>query len=796
MQLVPVLPLRKLVAYPYVIVQFVEDRTICLAALETALERQRELLLLTQRNPEVEDPKSQDLFGVGTLAILLRVLRSPSGQVRVLAQGLSRARVERMRKTERHLEARVRLLDLPQEVSLDLDLEARVRAAKQGFFELLELGKDVAPEVRQLVATLKEPGRIADLLASNLDLSTDVAQQLLEELDPKVRMGTIEKLLKREREILKLEHQVAQRAQEDLEKAQRELYLRYQLRAIQEELAEGRELAEAKERIREKAEQCGLPQVVREELERQLNRLERLPPDSVEASVQRTYLEWLVAVPWNQRSEDQLDLDRARKILDQEHWGLDEVKERVLEFLAVRKLRQSNSGSILCLVGLPGVGKSSLARSIATALNRKFVRCSLGGVQDEAEIRGHRRTYVGALPGRIVQGLAQAGTANPVFLLDEIDKLGRESRGDLQAALLEVLDPELNRSFRDHYLGVPFDLSEVFWIATANWLEPLHPALRDRLEVLEIPAYTLSEKLNIARRHLWPRQLTQSGFEAAEIRMTSNALKKLIQEYTCEAGLRQLNRQLERISRKLAMAKVAGQTLPRQLGEEELHKILGPPPTLGDQAPRTDQVGVAVGLAWTPTGGELLLVEALAHPGKGHLLLTGQLGEVLRESAQAALSFVRSWMSHHGFEDRYFQEHDFHLHFPSGAIPKDGPSAGLAVAAALVSLRSQKELPCRQAWTGEVTLRGEVLAVGGLRDKLLAAQRYGLRRVVLPAANEPEVRRLPAEVTRGLNLHFVARLEEALEPVLRASGAGSGRTLRRTGAVLRTSRTHSRRHTI
>ncbi len=785
--LLPVLPLKNAVAYPYVILQLSVGRDGSLAAVEAALAKNRELFLVAQRQPEVEEPEPKDLFDIGTVAALLRLMRLPEGPVRILAQGLSRARVTRFRHSGSHLGARVRLLEDTQVPPVDLELEATIRAVKQKFGELLELGKEVAPEVRQLVITLTDPGRLADLLASNLDLSIEVAQELLAELDPARRLKRIAALLGRERELFELEHQIASRARDDVERSQRELFLRQQLRTIQAELGEGSEQAEEIRRLRAEAEQRNLPPLAFEELERQLKRLERLHPDSSEAAVQRTYLEWIVSLPWAQRSDDSLDLQLARIILNREHWGLEDVKERILESLAVRKLRPQGTGSVLCFVGPPGVGKSSLARSIARALNRRFVRWSLGGVHDEAEVRGHRRTYVGALPGRILQGLVQAGTSNPVFLLDELDKLGREPRGDPQAALLEVLDPELNSAFRDHYLGLPYDLSGVFWIATANWLEPLDPALRDRLEVLEIPAYTLPEKIAIARRHLLPRQLERCGLEKNAIRLTKNALQTLIEDYTREAGVRQLEREIERLARKLAMAQVTKKPIKSPIGIGTLRELFGPPLGHGERLPRADQVGVAVGLAWTPTGGELLLVEALAHPGKGRLVLTGQLGEVLRESAQAALSFVRAWLSRLGFDDRFFLKHDIHLHFPSGAIPKDGPSAGLAVAAALVSLRTGRKLPSRLGWTGEITLRGEVLAVGGLRDKLLAAQCHGLRRVILPAATEPEVRRLPTEVTRGIDLRYVSSLEEALQPLAlsepprRRSGSTRRRTSRPQG---------------
>lgn len=793
-ELLPVLPLKNAVVYPYIILPLSIGRDGSMAAVESALGGSRQLLFLAQRSPEIEEPGPEDLHALGTIASILRMLRLPDGQVRILAQGLSRARVERLQQGPLHLTARVRPLADAEPSVRDLELEARMRAVKQSFDRIVELGREVSPEVVTLAANLTEPGRLADLLASNLDLSVEVAQQLLEELDPVARLERISELLRREEELLALEQTISNRAREELDRTQREYFLRQQLRAIQVELGEGEELAEEARRLRQQAAEKGMSEAGREELERQLRRLERAHPDSAEANVQRAFLEWLVSLPWAIRSEDRLDLEAAREVLEEDHWGLQQVKERILETLAVRRLRPQGNGAVLCLVGPPGVGKSSLARSIARALGRQFVRWSLGGVHDEAEVRGHRRTYVGALPGRILQGLVQAGTSNPVFLLDELDKLGKDLRGDPQAALLEILDPELNRAFRDHYLGVPYDLSGVFWIATANWLEPLHPALRDRLEVLEIPAYSVAEKVAIARRHLLPRQLEQNGLKASSVRIGDAALRVLIEDYTREAGVRQLERQLETLARKLAFEKVAGRPPIRRPGARSLRKWLGPPRLLGEELPRADRVGVAVGLAWTPLGGELLLVEAMAHPGKGKLILTGHLGEVLRESAQAAVSLVRTWAVRNGYEDRYFLEQDLHLHFPSGGIPKDGPSAGLAIGIALISLRTGRKVPRRIAWTGEITLRGEVLPVGGLREKLLAAQGSGIETVVLPASLEREWKSLPADVSRGLATHFVQTLEEAVALLLprrptRLPQVGSSRNRSRPGHVRVDSRT-------
>jgi ATP-dependent Lon protease len=686
----------------------------------------------------------------------------------------ARIRVANFSDGDESLQARVEPIseaELPQPT---LEIQALVRSAKEAMDSIVGLGKGVSPEVLVLIANLEDPGRLADLIASNLELTVDAAQAILETIDPVERLQRVADHMHREVELLTMQQEISTQARGEIDRSQREYFLRQQLRAIQLELGEGDDLADEIERYRKLADEKGLSGEAREELERQVQRLERSHPDSAESSVQRTYLEWLTGLPWKLSSEDRLDLENARKVLDRDHYDLEKVKERILEYLAVRKLKGDARGPILCFVGPPGVGKTSLGRSIATALGRKFSRLSLGGVRDEAEIRGHRRTYVGALPGRILQGINQAGTANPVFMLDEIDKVGSDYRGDPSSALLEVLDPEQNSNFRDHYLGVAYDLSRVLWVTTANWLDPIQPAFLDRMEVIRLSGYTIEEKAAIARRHLIPKQLAEHGLSEEQVEISDKALRRMIDEWTREAGLRNLEREIAAVCRKVAMRIATGSTRKVSVGPRSIEKLLGTPRHQAEDLLGRDRVGVATGLAWTAVGGELIFVEAAAIPGKGELSVTGQLGEVMRESAQAAWTYCRTWAANHGEPTEFFTQNDLHVHLPAGAIPKDGPSAGITMATAILSVLTGRRVDRKLAMTGEITLRGDVLPIGGLKEKLLAARAAKVRTVLLPKANRRDLKELPEVVRNDLDLVLVDRLEEVVERALLPAGRGKG----------------------
>jgi ATP-dependent Lon protease len=619
-----------------------------------------------------------------------------------------------------------------------------------------------------IVANLEDPGRLADLVASNLELKMEDAQAILEELEPLTRLRRVNEILGRELQLLTMQQEIASQARDEMDKSQREYFLRQQLKAIQQELGEGDELTQEIVAWRERAEERDMPESAQEELEKQIKRLERSHPDSAEAAITRTYLDWLTGLPWRTYSVDNLDLDHARRILDEDHFDLEKIKERILEFLAVRKLRPEAKGPILCFVGPPGVGKTSLGRSIARALGREFVRLSLGGVRDEAEIRGHRRTYVGALPGRILQGIHQARTSNPVFMLDEIDKIGADYRGDPSSAMLEVLDPEQNDTFRDHYLGVEYDLSRVLFIATANLLEPIQPAFRDRMEVVRLSGYTEEEKLEIAKRHLIPKQVAEHGIPPAKLAFPDETIREIISSYTREAGLRNLERRIAAICRKIAMRFAQGNTRKLTISRKRAKEMLGAPTHHMEELLDQDRVGVATGLAWTAAGGDLMFIEALAIPGKGNLMLTGQLGEVMKESAQAALSYARACAAEDGDRPDFFAQHDVHIHVPAGSIPKDGPSAGITIAASLISILRKVPINRRVAMTGEITLRGSVLPIGGLKEKILAAKTAGITSVILPKLNDADLKEVPESIKEGITFYPVEEMDEVLGRALLA----------------------------
>jgi len=762
----PVMPLRDVVLFPFTIIPLTVGREVSARAVDEALAGDRLILLLTQRDSRDESPGPDGLYEVGCAAAIMRMLKLPDGSIRILAQGLSRARVDYFTRTEGFFEARLTRIEEPLPGADELEAKAFVRSIRQGLEKVSTLAKQISPEVMLIASSLQDPLRLADLAASNLGLEVADAQAVLEKVDALPRLRLVHELLEREIALADMQEQISSQVRGEIDRSQREFFLRQQLRAIQEELGEVDDLEREVAEYRQKAEKAGLSEEAKDAVDRQLRRLASMHPDSAEAAVVRTWLDWMTSLPWSVVSEDTLDIGAAREILDQDHYNLEKVKTRILEFLAVRKLRPDSKGPILCFVGPPGVGKTSLGRSIARALGREFVRSSLGGVRDEAEIRGHRRTYVGALPGRIVQGLAQAGTSNPVFMLDEVDKLGTDVRSDPSSALLEVLDPEQNNSFRDHYLGVVYDLSKVLFVATGNVTETIQPAFLDRMEVIRLSGYTEEEKLEIARRHLIPRQLEENGLTGREPQFTAAALRRLITAYTREAGLRNLEREIGSICRKVAVQVAEERPALRRITPASVERLLGPPRHLADRPLESDRVGVATGLAYTPVGGDVLLVEAIPLKGKPALELTGSLGEVMKESAAAALSLAKARADELGIEQGWFTDHALHVHVPAGAIPKDGPSAGVTMLAAIVSAAAGRPIRHDVAMTGEITLRGDVLPIGGVKEKVLAALRAGITEVLLPADNERDLVDLPPSARRAASFRFVSRAEEVLDAVL------------------------------
>jgi len=783
----PVLPLKDTVVFPYIIVPLSVSKAESLAAVDRALAEDRMLLLTAQRDPDDDEPDEEGLYRVGTAGTIMRMLKLPDGRVRILVQGLARVRLDQLIRQEPYLEARIKRIEEPESdpdaAVQPLESEALVRSVKESLDRAAGLGKGISPEVLVIAANLEDPGRLADLVASNLDLKVAEAQSVLETLNPLERLSQASRMLVREIQVLTVQEEISSQARGEMDRSQREYYLRQQLKAIQDELGEGEELADELAGYRTKAEEKGLSEEAREEMERQIRRLERSHPESAETSIIRTYLDWLTTLPWASHSDDDLDIEHAEEVLDEDHYDLEKVKQRILEYLAVRKLNPQAKGPILCFVGPPGVGKTSLGRSIARALGRNFVRLALGGVRDEAEIRGHRRTYVGALPGRILQGMRQAGSGNPVFMLDEIDKIGSDFRGDPSAALLEVLDPEQNSTFVDHYLAVPYDLSRVMFITTANLLDPIQPAFLDRMEVIRLTGYTEADKLEIARRHLIPKQIAANGLSGADIKFTEDGVRRVIGDHTREAGLRNLERELASLCRKVAVqvarrpvSATAGATAEAvTVTPEVVAELLGPPRHHSEELLAFDRIGVATGLAWTAAGGDLLFVEVVAVPGKGKLLLTGQLGEVMKESAQAALSYARSYAGRVAAADGdadgdggagFFAEHDVHVHVPAGSIPKDGPSAGITIATAILSVLLAKPVDRRLAMTGEITLRGDVMPIGGLKEKVMAAKIAGVNRVVIPKLNERDLTEIPDALTEGIHFERVEHMDQVLRVAL------------------------------
>ncbi len=762
----PLLPVRDVVIFPYMIIPLFVGREISIKAVDEALAKDRIIFLSAQKNMEDDEPKSKDIHRIGTISMIMRMLKLPDGRVKILVQGLFRGKIKRFLKSTPAFNASIEKLAEPPTPEITLEIEALIRNVKEQLSEIVSVGTMVAPDLLQIMENISEPGRLADLIASNLGIQVKDSQQVLEILDPVARLEKVNDLMSKELEVITMQAKIQSMAKEEMTKSQREYFLREQLKAIKQELGEVDELSEEVEDLREKIKSAKMPEEVEQEAIKQLGRLEKMHPDSAETSVLRAYVEWLVELPWSKASEDNLDILAAKKVLDEDHYDLEKLKERILEYLSVRKLTEKKKGPILCFLGPPGTGKTSLGKSIAKALGRQFVRMSLGGMRDEAEIRGHRRTYVGALPGRIIQSLKQAGTNNPVIMLDEIDKIGMDFRGDPASALLEVLDPEQNDSFTDHYLAVPFDLSNVMFITTANMIDPIPSALKDRMEVLELSGYTEEEKEKIARKYLIPKQVSENGLKQDDISISGPALRRVISQYTREAGLRNLERTIASICRKVARKLAEGKKGKSLITIGNLQNLLGPPKFIPETDREKDEVGVATGLAWTQAGGEILYIEATVMKGSGGLILTGHLGDVMKESGRAALSYARSNAERLGLDEDFFSKKEIHIHVPAGAIPKDGPSAGVTMTTALLSAATGIPVKKDVAMTGEVTLRGKVLPIGGLKDKALAAMRAKIFDVIIPAQNKNDIEEIPLPLRKRLNFIPVDQVDKVLQTAL------------------------------
>jgi ATP-dependent Lon protease len=763
----PVLPVRDIVIFPYMILPLFVGRDVSIKAIENSVGENRLIMLVTQKDVDVENPTTDDLYSIGTVGSILRTLKLPDGRSKVLVQGITKARITDFTQTEPYFIGEIEKLADSQEAELSVEVEALIRNVKELLDKSVALGKSFLPDIILLIENIEEPGRLADLIASNLGLKADQAQELLEILDPVARLGKISDILGREVELLLVQQKIQSDAKGEIDKTQREYFLREQLKAIQKELGEIDEKTEEILELKNKIDAAKMPQKVEKEALKQISRLEKMHPDSAEAGTIRTYIDWLVEIPWSKSTKDNLDLKKGKKVLDEDHYDLEKVKERILEYLGVRKLKDKMKGPILCFVGPPGVGKTSLGKSIARALGREFFRMSLGGVRDEAEIRGHRRTYVGAMPGRIIQGIKTAGTNNPVFMLDEVDKIGMDFRGDPASALLEVLDPEQNFAFTDHYLGVPFDLTNVMFITTANLMDPIPSPLRDRMEIINLSGYTAEEKLGIARNYLVSKQLEEHGLTAKNLKINNSALLQMITHYTREAGVRNLEREIATLCRKVARKIAEGKDKMYHISSRNLSKYLGAPKYLPEEEMERDEVGVATGLAWTETGGDIIYIEATIMKGKGEITLTGQLGDVMKESAYAARSYIRSKAKEIGIESTAFARNDIHIHVPAGAIPKDGPSAGITLATAIASAFTGRPVHKSTAMTGEVTLRGRVLPIGGLKEKTLAAKRLGITKLLIPKRNKKDLEEIPKYIKKDIEFILVDTMDEVLKAALK-----------------------------
>ncbi len=772
----PLLPVRDFVIFPHMVLPLFVGREMSIKAIEEALNGNRMILLATQKSQEVENPQPKDVYTVGTVGMIMRMLKLPDGRIKILVQGVAKARILEYTQDTPYYTVRIEQLPESPPTQATLEVEALMRTVKEQLERVISYGKLMLPDLLVVIENLEDPGRLADMIASNLGIKVEAGQAVLETQDPVARLKKVNDILAKELEVLSMQQKIQAEAKGEMDKTQREYFLREQLKAIQKELGEADDRIEEINEFRKRIKEAHMPEKVAKEAEKQLNRLEKMHPDSAEAATIRTYLEWMAELPWRKKTKDNLDIKAAQKVLDEDHYDLEKVKERILEYLAVRKMKDKMKGPILCFVGPPGVGKTSLGRSIARALGREFVRVSLGGIRDEAEIRGHRRTYVGALPGRIIQGIKQAGSNNPVFMMDEVDKIGMDFRGDPAAALLEVLDPEQNNSFSDHYLGVPFDLSSVMFITTANLMDPIPSALRDRMEVIEISGYTNDEKVGIAKDFILPRQLKEHGITERHVHLTDSAIQTIITQYTREAGVRNLEREIANVLRKVARKVAEGKEKQYIIVHRNLHKYLGVPKYQPEMEQEKDEVGVATGLAWTETGGDVIYVEATLMRGKSNITLTGHLGNVMKESAQAALSYIRSQEKKLKIKPDLFARHDVHIHVPAGAIPKDGPSAGITMATALTSVFTNCPVRRDVAMTGEVTLRGRVLPVGGLKEKILAAKRAGVKIVILPKKNEKDLEEVPKHVRKDLQFVFVETMDEVLPVALMRHDKANGKT--------------------
>jgi ATP-dependent Lon protease len=763
----PLLPVRDVVIFPFMIVPLFVGRERSINAVDAALTKDRLIFAATQKDISKEDPDPEDLYTSGTVCMIMRMLKLPDGRVKILVQGLTRANLGKFVQTKPSYAVSIEKVKEAVLPAVSLEIEAMMRTVKEQLEKLATLGKVVFQEVIMVLDNIHDPGRMADLVAANLGLKIEEAQSVLDTLDPVKRLEKVNEYLVKELQVAQMQAKIQTQAKEEMDKTQREYYLREQMRAIKNELGDIEEATEEMEEFREKIQKAKMPSEVEKEALKQADRLEMMHPDAAEAALIRTYLEWLVDLPWSKQTRDTIDINKAKKVLDSDHYDLEKIKERILEYLAVRKLQKKTKGPILCFVGPPGVGKTSLGRSIAKAMGREFVRISLGGIKDEAEIRGHRRTYVGALPGRIIQGIKQAGTNNPVFMMDEIDKIGMDFRGDPSSALLEVLDPEQNYAFSDHYLNLPFDLSKVMFITTANMADPIPEPLLDRMELINLPGYTEEEKLEIAKKFIIPRQLTEHGLSKKLLSLHDETVRKVISGYTREAGLRNLEREIAALCRKVAKRVATGKTGVSLITPRNLQDYLGVTKYLPEAEQESDEIGVSTGLAWTPVGGEILYIEATIMNGKGQLTLTGHLGDVMKESAHAALSYARSRAKMFNLSPDFYKDMDIHIHVPSGAIPKDGPSAGITMATALISALTQTPVNKDIAMTGEITLRGRVLPIGGVKEKSLAALRAKIKTVIIPERNKKDLEDIPKDIRKQINFIPVKHMDDVLKYVFK-----------------------------
>ncbi|MEK6527956.1 MAG: endopeptidase La [Nitrospirota bacterium] len=763
----PVLPVRDIVIFPYMILPLFVGREVSIKAIDHATSGNKMVLLMTQRDVNIETPTTDDLYTVGTVGTILRILKLSDGRLKVLVQGLAKASVLRYVQTDPFYIGEIKKIVDEKPAEITLEVEALMRSVKELIDKSVAMGKLILPDIMVLIENIEDPGRLADLVASNLGLKADQAQAILEMTDPVLRLKKINEIFSREVELLIVQQKIQSDAKGEIDKTQREYFLKEQLKAIQKELGEIDERTEEIRELKKKIEETMMPEKVEKEAMKQLKRLEKMHPDSAEAGTIRTYIDWLIELPWSKSTQDKLDLKSAKKVLDEDHYDLERVKERILEYMGVRKLKENMKGPILCFVGPPGVGKTSLDKSIARALGREFYRMSLGGMRDEAEIRGHRMTYVGAMPGRIVQGIKTVGKNNPVFMLDEVDKIGMDFRGDPASALLEVLDPEQNFAFADHYLGVPFDLSKVMFITTANLIDPIPSPLRDRMEIINLSGYTAEEKLGIAKNFLIPKQMNEHGITGKNIRINDSAVLQIGSHYTREAGVRNLEREIANLCRKVARKIAEGKTKKYHISANNLSKYLGIQKFLPEEEMKKDETGVATGLAWTESGGDIIYIEATIMKGKGILTLTGHLGDVMKESAHAALSYIRSKAKTLGIDSDMFSKNDIHIHVPAGATPKDGPSAGITMATAIASAFTGRPVNKSMALTGEITLRGRVLPIGGLKEKILAARRMGIMRVIIPMRNKKDLEDIPKYIKKEMEFILVETTDEVLKNALR-----------------------------